>query len=257
MRNKLINLIGRYNEPKNTRPFHIFIILVIITNSIILGIESIFVDFKLEIFSILNTIFLYIFVIEMFIKFFAWRSDFFKDIWNIFDLIIILICLIPVPTLSIFRALRVLRIFRLLSSFNKTRRIITALLGSLPSMFSVISILILFFYIYAIICTNLFGESFPRYFGNLANSLFSLFQIMTLESWSESIVRPVMEIYPYAGAIFVSFIFLTSYCVLNLVVGIIVTTMQEEAVDDDSCLKYSNIVKELEEIKDELKRIKK
>lgn len=256
MREKLINILGGYDDQRDKNPFNLFIITIIITNSIVLGLEAIFFEYDTQIFSLLNEIFLYVFIIEMIMKLFAWRIDFFKNIWNIFDLIIILICLVPVPTLSIFRALRVIRIFRILSSFSKTRRIISALVSSLPSMFSVILLLLLFFYIYAILCTHLFGHDFPEYFGSFGNSIFSLFQIMTFDSWSTGISRPVMDIYPYAGFIFVSFIFITSYCILNLVVGIIVTSMQEEALDDESCIKYLNISKELKEIKKELQSIR-
>lgn len=255
MRN-LIEFVGSYDK-NDKNIFNTFIIFVIVFNSIILGLEAVFFQSESnELFSLLNKICLYIFIVELSLKLMAWRRDFFRDGWNIFDFAIVLICMIPVPTISIFRALRVLRVFRVISSFNKTRRIITALVKSLPSMFSVIFILLLFFYMYSIICTHLFGSTFPKYFGNLESSVFSLFQIMTLESWSESIVRPIMQEYSYAGFIFISFIFISSYCILNLVVGIIVTSMQEEAVDEEFCSHNKELLLEVRELRRELSALK-
>jgi voltage-gated sodium channel len=83
------------------------------------------------------------------------------------------------------------------------------------------------FYIGAVMATKLFAGSFPEWFGDLGRSAYSLFQIMTLESWSMGIVRPVMEVYPYAWAFFVPFIMVTTFAVVNLLVGLIVNSMQE------------------------------
>lgn len=260
MREKLIKLIGQCNNNGQYTKFNIFIIAVVIFNSIILGLETIFFQKNTAVFVTLNEICLAIFVFEMLIKIVAWRTDFFKNPWNLFDLIIIIVCLIPFPQTSILRALRVLKVFRILSAFHKTKRIINALINSLPSMVSILSLLFLFFYIYSILCTHLFGKSFPEYFGSFGDSLFSLFQVMTLESWSESIVRPIMAVYPYAGVVFISFIFISSYCILNLVIGIIVTAMQEEALDNQQCLEKeanfrSETALELDEIKTKLNEL--
>jgi voltage-gated sodium channel len=85
----------------------------------------------------------------------------------------------------------------------------------------------LIFYIGAVMATKLFGTAFPVWFGTLGKSGYSLFQIMTLESWSMGIVRPVMDVYPYAWMFFVPFILLTTFVVLNLVVGLVVNSMQD------------------------------
>ncbi|MGX3067260.1 ion transporter, partial [Ursidibacter arcticus] len=138
MNTKIKSLIGGYNDDeKYKKPFHRFIFVVILFNSILLGVEAELPDSDyLEYFLLANQICLYIFVLEIILKIFVWKLDFFKDSWNIFDLIIVIICLIPIPILSIFRAVRVLRIFRILSAFKKTRKVISALISSLPSMFS-------------------------------------------------------------------------------------------------------------------------
>ena len=109
----------------------------------------------------------------------------------------------------------------------RLRRVIEGFLSAVPGMASVFGLMALIFYIAAVIATKLFGASFPDWFGSLALSAYSLFQIMTLESWSMGIVRPVMEVYPYAWIFFVPFILVTTFAVVNLVVGLIVNSMQD------------------------------
>jgi voltage-gated sodium channel len=109
------------------------------------------------------------------------------------------------------------------------RRVVDGLGRALPGMGSVFLLILLIYYIAAVIATKLFGASFPDWFGNLGASAYSLFQVMTLESWSMGIVRPVMEVYPYAWAFFVPFILMTTFAVMNLIVGLIVNSMQEAA----------------------------
>jgi voltage-gated sodium channel len=98
---------------------------------------------------------------------------------------------------------------------------------ALPGMGSVFLLMAIIFYIGSVMATKLFGDSFPEWFGTLGRSAYSLFQIMTLESWSMGVVRPVMEVYPYAWAFFVPFILVTTFAVVNLLVGLVVNSMQD------------------------------
>ncbi|MGD9069764.1 MAG: ion transporter, partial [Methyloceanibacter sp.] len=151
----------------------------------------------------------------------------FRSGWNIFDLTIVIIALIPASgPLAVLRALRILRVLRLLSVVPQMRSVVSALIGALPGMGSIAAVMSVVFYISAVLATNLFGAAFPDWFGSIGASAFSLFQIMTLESWSMGIVRPVMEVYPWAWAFFVPFILVTTFAVLNLVVAVIVNSMQ-------------------------------
>jgi len=120
-----------------------------------------------------------------------------------------------------------------LSVTPSLRRVVEGLMSALPGMGSVFLLTGLIFYIAAVLATKLFGETFPDWFGTLGLSAYSLFQIMTLESWSMGIVRPVMEIYPYAWAFFVPFILITTFAVVNLVVGLIVNSMQDAHHEED------------------------
>ena len=170
-----------------------------------------------------------VFVAELALRLAADPRGFWRDPWRIFDLVVVGIALIPATgPLSVLRAFRILRVLRLISTVRAMRRVVTGLLEALPGMGSIVLLLALIFYVTAVISTKLFGDAFPEWFGTLAASAYTLFQIMTLESWSMGIVRPVMEEFPYAWALFVPFIVATAFTVLNLFIGVIVDAMQSE-----------------------------
>ncbi len=212
------------------------IIAVIVVNAVIIGLETSEGVMEAAGFWLrwLDFLALSIFVIELLAKLFIYRLAFFKDPWNIFDFVIVGAALLPSGSgLSVMRALRILRALRLVSAIPKMRMVVQALLSAVPAMGSVIGLLGLMFYIAAVMATKLFGGAFDEWFGTLGRSLYSLFQIMTLESWSMGIVRPVMETYPEAWIFFVPFILITSFAVLNLFIAIIVNAMHEAADDED------------------------
>lgn len=214
--------------------FSNFILLIIISNAVILGLDTIKLDYDTQyILSILDKICLYIFIIEIILKFIVYRFTFFKNGWNIFDFFIISISLVPNGgSLSIFRALRIIRVLRVFSIIPRMKMIAQALINSLSGMLGVGVLLLIFFYIYAVITTRLFANDFPEYFGNLGKSLYTLFQIMTLESWSNGIVRPILKLYPYSWIIFVSFILIVSFIVLNMTIGIIVDSINKAQTNE-------------------------
>ena len=138
------------------------------------------------------------------------------------------IALVPqTGSLSVLRALRILRVLRLVSVVPRLRRVVETLLRSLPGMGSIALLLVMLFYVFAVMATKLFAGQFPEWFGSIGGSMYSLFQIMTLESWSMGIVRPVMDVYPFAWAFFVPFIMVTTFAVVNLLVGLNVNSMQD------------------------------
>ena len=170
-----------------------------------------------------------IYVVELALKMYACRADFFRSGWSLFDLAIVGIALLPTQGgLAVLRALRILRALRLVSGVSSMRKVVHGLLQAIPGMSSIIALLGLVFYVASVIATKLFQGAFPEWFGSIGASAYSLFQIMTLESWSMGIVRPVMDVYPYAWIFFVAFILLTSFTVLNLFIAVIVTAMQTQ-----------------------------
>ncbi|MFP3944729.1 MAG: ion transporter [Alphaproteobacteria bacterium] len=212
------------------RRFQTFITAAILLNAVTLGLDT--WDAARQAFGgalhVIDRALLSLFVAELGLRIYVHGLRFFRGGWNLFDFIIIGISVMPVTgNLSILRSLRILRVLRLLSVVPQLRRVVEALLGALPGMGAIIGVLALVFYTGAVLATKLFGQDpdFTRWFGSVGESMYTLFQIMTLESWSMGIVRPVMEKYPYAWAFFVPFIFLTSFMVLNLFIAIIVNSM--------------------------------
>jgi voltage-gated sodium channel len=207
-----------------------WIVALILVNAVILGLET-FPDVMREYGPALlraDQIILGIFVCELVLKLFAHGARFFRSAWNLFDLVVVGIALLPASgPLAVLRALRVLRVLRLVSAIPKMRFIIESLVRSLPGIGSIFLLLIVFFYVFAVMATKLFGDAFPQWFGTLFGSMFSLFQIMTLEGWAE-IARAVMEPYPLAWVYFLVFILVGTFTVLNLFIAVIVNATQEE-----------------------------
>ena len=214
--------------------FVTFITIVIIINAITLGLETsskIKAEFGV-ILSLIDRVALTIFTIELISKIAVYKLRFFKDGWNIFDFLIVAVSLIPASgPFSVLRAFRIFRTLRLLSIVPSMKRIIQAIFISIPGILSVGTIIILIFYISSVLTTTFFGERFYEWFGTIGNSMYTLFQIMTLESWSMGIVRPVMQEFPLAWLFFVPFILVTTFAILNLFIGIIVDAMQQISKD--------------------------
>jgi len=206
-----------------------FIVSIILINALLLGLEtSPFVMSKIGSFILaLDQIILSLFVIEISLRLYIYRLDFWRDPWSLFDFTVVAIALIPASgPFAVLRALRVLRVLRLLTMVPSMRRVVGALLAAIPGLGSIGLMLLIFYYVFAVIATNLFGASYPEWFGTLGNSFYTLFQIMTLESWSMGIVRPMMETFPYAWMFFVPFILIATFTMLNLFIAIIVSAMQ-------------------------------
>jgi voltage-gated sodium channel len=170
---------------------------------------------------------LWLFSAELALRIFAFRSRFFRDPWGIFDLFVIGIAWAPSGgDLAVLRSLRVLRVLRLLSVVPSLRNVVEAMLAALPGMGSIVLLMGLMFYVSGVMATKLFGEGMPEKFGTLGDSVFTLFQLMTLEGWVEDIVKPAMENHPGALLFFIPFIVLSTFVVLNLFLGVIVESIQ-------------------------------
>ena len=207
------------------------IIALIVINAITLGMETspVLMEAVGPALLTIDRLILAVFVVELAMKFAVYRLDFFKSPWRIFDLVIVSIALIPAAgPFSVLRSLRILRVLRLISAVPSMRRVVGGLLTALPGLGSIVLLLLLVFYVFSVMATKLFGAAFPQWFGSIAASAYSLFQIMTLESWSMGIVRPVMDAFPWAWAFFIPFIAATTFTVLNLFIGVVVSAMQAE-----------------------------
>jgi voltage-gated sodium channel len=225
-----------------------FILALILINAVTLGLETspTVMARHGEFIHLLDKAILSIFVIEITLRLYVHRLRFFRDPWSVFDFLVVGIALLPATgQFSVLRALRVLRVLRILTIVPSMRRVVGALLGAIPGLASIGMVLLLIYYVFAVIATNLFATAFPDWFGTLGRSFYTLFQIMTLESWSMGISRPVMEQFPYAWGFFVVFILIATFTMLNLFIAIIVNAMQtfsdEEHRDTASVVEQARV----------------
>ena len=242
MRNKIQSLI-------KTEKFNYFIVGIIILNSIILGLQtSPYVMDKIgPTLNLLDDIILGIFIVEL--SLYLYANGFkkcFTDPWYLFDLSIVISSLLAVQAISSLRALRVLRVLRLITKFPNLKKIIAAMFKSLPGIGSILTLLLIFMYVGALLATNLFGADYPDDFGSLRDSTLTLFQLMVTDD-AGNVIRTVMATHPYSWTFLVGFILITAFIILNLFVAAIVDGMQNTNERESDEL----------EMKQDLKAIKK
>lgn len=228
-----------------SRSFNALITFVIVINAITLGLET--SPGAMEVAGpallAIDTAALWVFSVEIGLKLWLYRSRFFRGGWNVFDFAIVTIAWLPAAgPLSVLRALRIMRVLRLVSVIPQMRTVVGALFKALPGMGSILAVLMLVFYIAAVMATKLFGTTFPDWFGSIGGSMYTLFQVMTLESWSMGIVRPVMDEHPGAWLFFVPFIVVTTFTVLNLFIALMVNSMQSLQPDIQDSLRAEAVV---------------
>jgi voltage-gated sodium channel len=239
-----------------------FIIALILVNAALLGMETsptIMAAWG-ETLHTIDHVILAVFVAEIGCLLAARGWRFFRDPWGVFDFLVVGIALVPASgPFAVLRSLRVLRVLRLVNKIKSIRRVVAALLGAIPGMASVFGLVMILFYVFAVISTKLFGQSFPDLFGDLGLSLFTLFQIMTLEGWSGDIARPIMEVYPSSWIFFLIFILTATFTVLNLFIAVIVNSLntihEEESADLGNDIE--TVRKELAAVHEEVTTLRK
>lgn len=215
--------LARVVESRRTQRL---IVVLILLNAVTLGLETsaaVMAQVGPWIKALDRSI-LAVFTLEVVAKLVAYGWRFWRNPWNVFDFLVVGISLVPAS--GPFSVLRVLRLLRLVSLVPKLRFIVESLLHAIPGIASIAGLLVLVFYVFAILAVGLFGATHPQWFGSVGAAMYTLFQVMTLESWSMGISRPVMEVHPWAWAFFVPFILVATFTVLNLFIAIIVNAMQ-------------------------------
>ena len=216
-----------------SRGYTCFILIIILIDFIMMGVLTCKLgDAAIIVSQLMDIIIQGIFIMDCLLQMYCFRSKFFSDSWKILDLLTTIITSIPLGSFSKYskfiRSIRILRVIRLFSHFAYLRKIIDIIGKAIPQVAWTIVVQLVVFYCYAVIGTMLFGEQFQDWFGSIWLSLYSLFQIMTLESWSMGIARPVIAVFPFAWIYFVSFVIMSSFVLMNIVVGIIVNTIQDD-----------------------------
>lgn len=211
-----------------------FVAVLIVVNTIVLSMETYPGVMKAygDLLTSIDQTILYLFILELVLRFIAYRLDFFKDPWSIFDFCVVGIALIPAQdAFSALRAARALRALRLISVFPKLRKVIEGLVMAIPGICAIAGVMAIIICVFGLLASKLYGPSFPEWFGNLHLSVFSLFQIMTLEGWPD-IVRTVMQEKPFAWIFFVTYILIATFSVLNLFIAVVVDAMQKNHAED-------------------------
>ncbi|MFI6095824.1 ion transporter [Lentzea sp. NPDC051213] len=221
---------ARIGELVESTRFQMFIVGVIVVNAITLGAETstvLHANFGAAL-TVIDHVALAIFALELAARLYAFGWRFFKDPWNIFDFVIVAIALIPTAgPLSVLRSLRILRALRLVAMVPSMRRVVTALVKSIPGLVSLSGLLVLLVYVGGVIASNLFGDTGDPRFSGLGPTLLTLFQITTGDGWSD-VMRDLMEQKPLAWIFFLIYLMVGSFTMLNLFIAVVCSAMQEE-----------------------------
>mgnify|MGYP001718502727 FL=1 len=201
------------------------ITFVIILNAAVLGIltdRTLSVE-EISLLEMIDKACLVIFTVELIAKLLVYRRSFWSESWNIFDFVIVLSSIIFISSsVSVIRAFRIFRLLKALAEFPELQILVSSMLKAIPSMSWALLLLFIIFYIFGVFGSTMYGDTFPELFGDIGGSMFTLFQVMTFESWATAVARPIMEIYDYAWIYFLIFILLTAITLLNVMVGIVV-----------------------------------
>ena len=251
----------------NAAWFEYCIIAVIIVNGIILGLEtSSAVDGRYgDWLRLGNEAALWVFIIEAALKLLAqwprsWR--YFRDGWNIFDFLVIVFALVPATGqfAMIARLARLLRVVRLISAIRDLRLIVAALVRSIPSVGHVIMLMSIVVYIYAIMGYHLFHQLDPARWGNLGLSVLTLFNIITLDGWTE-VMNTAMRHYPWAWLYFVSFVVVGTFVVINMFIAIIINSLddakREQPPEIEGPVSREQLLRELQGARETLERLER
>jgi voltage-gated sodium channel len=250
----------KFQNIVNHKMFTPVIISLILFNAVIVGVETypgVYSENRLFFFTV-DRVLLWIFTVEIALRLLAADSlsSFFKNSWNWFDFLIVAAGHIFVGAhfVTVLRILRVLRVFRAVSVIPSLRRLVDALLMTIPALGNIMLLMSIIFYIFAVIGTMLFQETAPEYFGNLQLSLLTLFQVVTLESWASQVMRPIFEELWWSWIYFVGFVLVGTFVVFNLFIGVIVSNV--EKAEHDGSDPEEETKQELKHLRTEIQELK-
>ncbi|MBC6429159.1 MAG: ion transporter [Cellvibrionales bacterium] len=230
---KFARMQQQFDRLRRNRLFEAFVILVILLSAVLVGIKSYQLDERvLAAIILLDWGITLFFLLEIAIRFLGEhrKRDFFKSGWNIFDTLIVSVSLIPIQDSELAllgRLIRIFRVLRMISIIPELRILMNSLLKALPQLGYVCLLMFIIFYIYAAIGTSFFAPVNPALWGDIARSLLTLFRVMTFEDWTD-VMYETMRIYPLSWLYYISFIFLTAFAFLNMIIGIVVKVIEEE-----------------------------
>jgi voltage-gated sodium channel len=223
----------RFLALRSNKAFELFVVTVIIFSALVVGAKTYDIPpLMLTIIGWLDIAITIIFLFEIVVRFLGEESkkDFFKSGWNIFDTLIVVVSLIPIEDSEMAllgRLVRIFRVLRMVSVIPELRLLLNSLLKALPQLGYVVLLMFIIFYIYAAIGSMLFHGINEDLWGDIAIAMLTLFRVMTFEDWTD-VMYETMAVYPISWLYYLSFIFLTAFAFLNMVIGIVVGVMEEE-----------------------------
>ncbi|WP_090052034.1 ion transporter [Lentzea fradiae] len=251
---------ARVGELVESNRFQVFIVGVIVLNAVALGAETSTV-LRAELGPVpaaVDRLALAIFVAELCARLYAFGWRFFRDPWNVFDLVIVGIALVPAAgSLAVLRSLRILRALRLVALVPSMRRVVTALVRSIPGLVSLLGLLALLVYVGGVIASNLFGDTGDPRFSGLGPTLLTLFQLTTGDGWSD-VMRDLMEHKPYAWIFFLVYLVVGTFTMLNLFIAVVCSAMQEEVAPQPAPPSPHDdlLLREVRELRDEVRALR-
>lgn len=218
---------------RKNKLFEGFVVLIIIVSALVIGAKTYEIPGStVSLIKALDVFITLIFLAEISIRFMAEKnkSQFFKSGWNIFDTLIVIVSLVPIEDSELAlvgRLVRIFRVLRMVSIVPELRLLLNALIKALPQLGYVLLLMFIIFYIYAAIGSTFFSHVNPVLWGDISISMLTLFRVMTFEDWTD-VMYESMEVYPLSWMYYLSFIFLTAFAFLNMVIGIVVNVMEDE-----------------------------
>jgi voltage-gated sodium channel len=209
------------------------VIVVIIANAVVLGMQTYdgLVDRYGDLLDLLNGLFLAFFVLELAVRIASYwprPQEFFRSGWNVFDFVIIAVAFVPGLSRSstLLRLARLARVVRIVRLLPDLRLLVTAVLRSLPPLFSMALVTTLIIFVYGMVGWSLFGDKLPEQWGNIGEAMLTLFVMLTLEDFPR-LMEQGMEIYPWSWVYFVSFVLVAAFIIINVLIGIVLNSMEE------------------------------
>ena len=257
---------ARFESARSNRLFELFIILVIIASALLIGVKTYQLPSWVKpVIDGLDLLITLIFLVEISIRFLGepQKRAFFRNGWNVFDTLIVFISLIPIDDTDsalVARLVRVFRVLRMVSIVPELRLLLNSIISALPRLGYVAALIFIIFYIYAAAGSLFFDRINPELWGNISIAMLTLFRVMTFEDWTD-VMYETMDVYSWSWIFYLTFIFLTTFAFLNMVIGIVVSVLDEEQskldTEDPNRTSLANLKDELTEIKTSLRAIER
>lgn len=184
--------------------FDAFIMSVIFADAVVLGVMSAkaFVIHSDQWLFMLDRLFMGIFIVEMFLKIFAMRGAFFKSGWNIFDLLIVAISSVPLASsFIVLRTFRIFRMFKFVHRWPLLGDIIDAFIALVPALLGLGVVSVIFFYVFAVIAVNLYGNVLIEY-SSLSVAMIMTLETFSIDGWMSAIAAKTVAVFPHSWMFF-------------------------------------------------------